>query len=234
VKFGSSDGGQPVALFASVLALIAVAAVGVAVVSPDTDVSESTSAQPVATPSPQPSSTPDEEENDGLSRQNLTYLQETLGDEYVIEGDELVAQTAEGLPPEVSALATVTVLPDDGQPFACPVADPQGSCTENELSDGTKMIIEKAGSIHSAAGSNFGALTVRRERSNGDTVVVQMSVLGSPSGGSTTELEDAVRAWLRTIQDRLVAAAQDDRMVVPDGSDTSASPSPSASSSPDS
>ena len=222
-----TDGGAPIALFVSVLALIAVAAIGVAVAGPDTEFASSVeSAQPGATPTPQPSSTPDEEESDGLSRQNLLYLQEILGDDYVVEGDELVAQTAEGLPPEVSALATVTVIPDDGQPFACPAADPQGSCTENDLSDGTKLIIEEAGPIHSAAGSNFGALTVRRERSNGDIVVVQMSVLGKPSGGSTTELEDAVTAWLKTIQDRLIAAAEDDRMVVPDGSDATASPAP--------
>ena len=227
VKSGPAGpvGGPPIALFLSVLALVVVACVGILVAGPDTDVADTAGRAPAASPEPggsasasasaAPGSTPDVEEIDGIVRANLTYLQQTLGDEYVIEGGELVAQTAEGLPAELSALATVTVLPDDGQPFACPAADAEGSCTENDLTDGTKSMIESAGPIHSAGGSNFGALTVRVERVNGETVVVQLSVLGKPSGGSTTELEDAVHDWLKSMQDRLLAAAQDARLVVP-------------------
>lgn len=211
-----AEGGQPLALFASVLALLAVAVIGIAVAGPDTDTSSSPVAQSAPTPSPQPSGTPDAEENDGIARQNLTHVQEILGDEYVIEGGELVAHTAAGLPPELSALATVTVLPDDGQPFTCP-DDPEGSCTENDLSDGTKDIVEASGAIHSAGGSNFGALTIRHERTNGEIVVVQLSVLGKPSRGSMTELEDDVRTWLKSKLDRLVAAAQDNRLAVSPG-----------------
>jgi hypothetical protein len=206
-----ADGGRPLALFGSVLALLVVAVIGIAVAGPDT--SSSPVAQSSATPAPQPSGTPDEEDNDGIARQNLTYVQEILGDEYVIEGEELVAHTAAGLPPELSALATVTVLPGDGQPFTCPDVQ-EGSCTENNLSDGTKEIVEASGAIHSAAGSNFGALTIRLERTNGEIVVVQLSVLGKPSSGSTTELEDEVHAWLKSNLDRLVAAAQDTRLAV--------------------
>jgi hypothetical protein len=198
------DGGQPIALFLSVLALIVVAAAGITVASPDTDVSDSS---PTAAASP---AAGDEEENDAITRQNLLDLQEALGDAFAVAGEELVSLTAPGLPPDLTASATVTVLPDSGQPFACPAADPQGSCRK----DGDDLLIESAGAIHSAAGSNFGARTIRHHRSNGEIVVVQLSVLGRPAAGSTYELEDAVRAWLTSMEPTLITAAQDDRLVV--------------------
>lgn len=198
------DGGAPIALFLSVVALIVVAALGIAVASPDTEVSDTS---PAATAPP---AAGDEEENDAIARQNLLDLQEALGDEYAVAGEELVSSTAPGLPAELTASATVTVLPDSGQPFACPAADPQGSCRK-EADD---LLIESAGAIHSAAGSNFGARTVRHHRANGEIVVVQLSVLGRPAAGSTSELEDAVRAWLTSMEPKLITAAQDDRLVV--------------------
>ncbi|HVE27539.1 MAG TPA: hypothetical protein VNC22_19160 [Sporichthya sp.] len=217
MRSGSADGGQAIALLGSVLALVVVAAGGIAVASPDLGspkVTYSGTSEPAPTGEPAAATT-DEDEADGIARANLTYLRATLGDAFVIEGGQLVAHSAEGLPPGLSALGTVTVLPYDGQPFACPAApEPHGSCTENELPDGTKDILETAGVLHSAEGSSFGAITVRYQRANRETVIVALSVLGKLPGGSTSDVEDAVRSWLKAQHEKLLAAAQDDRLAV--------------------
>ena len=206
-----SAGGQPVALIVSVLLLLGVAVVGVAAAGPDVLAPNANSMA-----APEEPTLPAEQPEEGEESANETYLREALGDEFEIDGNELITESADGLPEELTAYATVVVQPAEDDELACEesAADEAGTveCEERSVTGGGTVLVETASARHAASGSNFGERTVRYLRADGSVVIVQLSVLGRPSDGSTTELEDDVDEWLTSLEEALIAAALDDRM----------------------
>lgn len=208
------DGGAPLALFVSILLMIVVAGVGIAAASPDTEfpsmrevVLDSDPDQSATQPAAGASSEP------ATPSANEQYLAEDLGAEFVVQGEEAVAERAEGLPDETTAHATVSVLSGSSDPFACAKDTETVTCREDTV-DGKKILVETQSALNSAAGSNFGQITVHFRRDSGEDVIVVLNVLGKPSGGSTPELVRDVEAWLEAMEDLVVKAAIDDRMTV--------------------
>ena len=208
-----SAGGQPVALIVSVLLLLGVAVVGVAAAGPDVLAPNANSMA-----APEEPTLPAEQPEEGEESANETYLREALGDEFAIDGNELIAESADGLPEELTAYATVVVQPAADDELGCEEsADEAGTveCEERSVTGGGTVLVETASARHAASGSNFGERAVRYLRAEGTVVIVQISVLGRPSDGSTTELEDDVDEWLTSLEEALIAAALDDRMREP-------------------
>lgn len=199
--------GLPVALLVSVLLMLGIAIVGVAagpdVVSLDLD----------SRSAPVEVTTPEEEPAEGAETANETYLREVLGDDFEIEGEELTANNLDGLPAELVAHASITLTaPPDGA-FTCEniVESTESACEERHVS-GDTFLVETTQARHSAAGSNFGELTIRYLRDDGDLAIVQLFVLGKPAEGSTAELQQDVTDYLASQEDALIAAALDERM----------------------
>lgn len=210
-----SASGQPVALFVSVLLLVAVAVAGVALAGPDVLAPDANSMAASEEPT-----VPAERPEAGEESANETYLREALGDEFEIDGNEVVAESADGLPGGLTAFATVVVEPAEEDELACedldgPAPGDDGvlmtECEERSVT-GRTVLVETESARHSASGSNFGERTVRHQRADRTVVVVQLSVLGRPSDGSTAKLEEDVSAWLASMEEALIAAALDERM----------------------
>lgn len=205
-----SAAGAPVALLVSALLLLGVAVVGVAAAGPDVLAPDANSMA-----APEEPTVPAEEPEEGEESANETYLRDALGDDFEIDGNEVIAESAEGLPEELTAYATVVVQPSEDDELSCeePAADEAETvdCEERSVS-GRTVLLETASARHSASGSNFGERTVRHLRADGDVVIVALSVLGRPSDGSTTELEEDVSEWLASLEEALIAAALDERM----------------------
>lgn len=205
-----SAAGQPIALLVSVLLLLGVAVVGVAVAGPDVLEPDANSRAALEEPT-----VPAEEPEEGEESANETYLRDALGDDFEIDGNEVIAESAGGLPEELTAYATVVVQPAEDDELACEEAAADEAetveCEERSVT-GRTVLVEAASARHSASGSNFGERTVRHLRGDGNVVIVQVSVLGRPSDGSTTELEEDVGDWLSSLEDALIAAALDERM----------------------
>ena len=212
-----SDAGGPVALIVSVLLMLGVAAGGVALSSPDVLAPGADSMT-----APEEPTVPAEEPEEGEQTANETYLREALGSDFEIEGNELVAEGADGLPQELTAFATVIVQPSEDDELSCDDDDDETAtgddgtvmteCEERIVDGRGTVLISTATARHSASGSNFGETTVRHLRADGNLVIVRLSVLGRPSDGSTTELEEDVSAWLESREETLISAALDDRM----------------------
>jgi hypothetical protein len=207
----SSDrAGPPIALLATLLLLLGVAGLGAVAAGPDvlSPAANSTAAQ-------QDPTVAEEEPEEGEESANETYLREALGDDFEIEGNKLIAESGEGLPEELTAYATVSLVQVGDGEFRCgdSAADDAEvvECEDRSVS-GRTVRVETTAARHSASGSNFGERTVRYLRDDGYLVVVQLSVLGRPSDGSTTELEEDVSDWLASLEEALVTAALDDRM----------------------
>lgn len=198
MKIPSDGAGLPAALLVSLLLMIGVAAVGTAA-GPDVVAGRPTAPQVPA----QPPTT------------NEAVLREALGEAFEVRDGQVVAERLEGLPIELAAHANVSVVPAGASSFACAPADAPGTCRAERVAPGVAVYIVTSEAVHSAAGSNFGETTVRHERA-GFLARVQLSVLGKPAGGSTPELERTVRDWLKAIEPRLIAAATDERLKVPD------------------
>lgn len=207
--------GPPLALVASLLLLLGVTALGAAVAGPDVLSPTANSA-----PAQQDPTVAAEEPEEGEESANETYLREALGDDFEIEGNELIAETADGLPEELTAYAMVVVqssedeltCDDEDEPAPGDDGAVMTECEERTIPGRGAVVVGFAAARHSASGSNFGETTVRHRRDNGSVVVVTLSVLGRPSDGSTSELEEDVAAWLQSFEERLITAALDDRM----------------------
>ena len=216
----SSDrAGPPIALLATLLLLLGVTALGAALAGPD--VLSPAANSPEAQQDP---TVPAEEPEEGVESANETYLREALGDEFEIEGNELIAESGDGLPEELTAYATVVVQPSEDDELSCDDAEPapdgdgaasgtaMTECEERAVPGRGAVLVGFAAARHSASGSNFGESTVRHLRADGTVVIVMLSVLGRPSDGSTSELENDVAEWLRSYEEALISAALDERM----------------------
>jgi hypothetical protein len=206
-----SAAGQPIALLVSVLLLLGVAVVGVVAAGPDVLAPDANSMA-----APEEPTVPAEEPEEGEESANETYLRDALGSDFEIDGNELIADSADGLPEELTAYATVVVQPAEDDELACEEAAADEAetveCGVRSVTGRGTVLVETASARHSASGSNFGERTVRHLRPDGNVVIAQLSVLGGPSDGSTAELEGDVSDWLASLEEALIAAALDDRM----------------------
>lgn len=206
--------GQPVALIVSVLLLLGVAVVGVAAAGPDVLAPDANSMA-----APEEPTVAAEQPEEGEASANETYLRDVLGEAFEIDGNEVVAESPDGLPDDLTAYATVVVQPAEDGELACAEAAADDAatvdCEQRSVSGRGTVLVEAASARHSASGSNFGERTVRHLRPDGQVVIVQLSVLGRPSDGSTTALEEDVGEWLSSLEEALIAAALDDRMRAP-------------------